>query len=183
VSRKEDLLQRKADAERMIAEGIVMEEYQAYLPEATEDEELAFHYFMRDTILEFKKLRKQKGITQAVLASRMRTKQTAVSRFESYNGAPSLQFLNKYALALGEKLNSLALGGVTLSIPEDVYALAKQVYGDDPIVTKNNMLETIIQEVKSRYEYKTEMLEAFSSAEPCGTAEWNQDAFSVQVTS
>jgi transcriptional regulator with XRE-family HTH domain len=180
VSRKEDLLQRKAVAERTIAEGKSLEEYQAYLPNA--DEELSFHYFMRDTILEFKKQRKQKGITQAELAAKMGTRQTAISRFESYNSTPSLPFLNKYALALGEKLNSLVLGGITLVIPEDVFAKAKLVYGDDPVVVKDCMLETISHEVNSRYEYKTKLLEEFSSMEPCGSAEWSSEGFMAQVS-
>lgn len=119
MNRKEDLLKRKADAERMIAEGAVLDEYQAYLPETQEDEALAFHYFMRDSILEFKKLRKQKGITQAVLAARMGTKQTAVSRFESYNGEPSLKFLYKYAMALGLEIHFTTKMGVNAGVAKE----------------------------------------------------------------
>ena len=182
MSKKEDLQKRKAEAEQIIADGAVLDEYQAYLPETQEDEALAFHYFMRDTILEFKKLRKQKGITQAVLAARMGTQQTAISRFESYNGVPSLPFLNKYAMALGVNLNSLGLGGITLNIPDEIYTLARQVYGNDPMIIKNCLLEAIRVEVKSRFEYKNKMMEAFSSSELNSSVEWNDEAFMGQVT-
>lgn len=94
------LSKRKAEMERMLAEGKPLPEYQAYLPEAEQDPDLAIHYFLRDTIIKLKKLRKEKGISQEEMAEKMGTKQTAISRFETYSGEPGLKFLLRYILAL-----------------------------------------------------------------------------------
>ncbi len=47
----------------------------------------------------------KKKLTQAQLAKRAGTKQSAIARFESGNVNPSLNFMEKIALALGLKLN------------------------------------------------------------------------------
>mgnify|MGYP001592813095 CR=1 FL=1 len=44
------------------------------------------------------------GLTQAKLAKRIGTKQSAISRFESGNSNPSLAFMHKLADGLGVKL-------------------------------------------------------------------------------
>lgn len=44
------------------------------------------------------------GLTQAKLAKRIGTKQSAISRFESGNSNPSLAFMRKLADGLGVKL-------------------------------------------------------------------------------
>lgn len=48
--------------------------------------------------------RLKKGYSQAQLAKRINTKQSAISRLESGNYNPSLEFLNKVSTALGCKL-------------------------------------------------------------------------------
>lgn len=48
--------------------------------------------------------RVKKGITQAKLARRMKTQQSAVSRLESGNANPSLNFLKRLASALNCRL-------------------------------------------------------------------------------
>lgn len=55
---------------------------------------------------EFLKLRTAAGLTQAQVAERMGTTQSAVARLESSRGknSPSLATLRKYARALGYKL-------------------------------------------------------------------------------
>ena len=50
-------------------------------------------------------VRLTQGMTQADLAKKMGTKQSAISRFESGTYNPSLQFLLKVADALGVTLN------------------------------------------------------------------------------
>lgn len=45
------------------------------------------------------------GITQAELAQRIGTKQSAISRFESGSENPTIDFLKKIAKALGAKLS------------------------------------------------------------------------------
>ncbi len=48
--------------------------------------------------------RAKKGMTQAQLASKIGTKQSAIARVESGNANPSIGFLQKLAEALGKKL-------------------------------------------------------------------------------
>ncbi len=48
--------------------------------------------------------RVKKRLTQAQLAKKINTKQSAISRLESGNYNPSLEFLNKVSQALGCKL-------------------------------------------------------------------------------
>ncbi len=49
--------------------------------------------------------RLKKGYSQAQLAAKMNTKQSAISRLESGGYNPTLEFLNKISTALGCKLN------------------------------------------------------------------------------
>lgn len=48
--------------------------------------------------------RMKKGLTQAQLAKKMGTKQSAIARVEGGNANPSIAFLEKLAQALGSKL-------------------------------------------------------------------------------
>lgn len=48
--------------------------------------------------------RAKKGYTQATLAKKIGTKQSAIARIESGNSNPSIGFLQKLAGALGKKL-------------------------------------------------------------------------------
>ncbi len=48
--------------------------------------------------------RMRKGVTQAELARRMGTKQSAIARFESGRGNPTLDFIQRLSRALGLKL-------------------------------------------------------------------------------
>ena len=68
-----------------------------------EFEQLADEYALLD---EFLKARAMQGLTQAQLAERIGTTQSAVARMESGRGrhSPSLATLTKYAHALGCKL-------------------------------------------------------------------------------
>ena len=46
----------------------------------------------------------QRGMTQEILARKVKTKQSAIARIESGNANPSIGFLQKLAEALGKKL-------------------------------------------------------------------------------
>lgn len=46
----------------------------------------------------------KKGITQKILAKRMKTKQSVISRLESGNANPSFKFVKRLATALGEPI-------------------------------------------------------------------------------
>jgi transcriptional regulator with XRE-family HTH domain len=49
--------------------------------------------------------RKTQGITQIELAKRIGTKQSNISRLESENYNPTLEFLNRVARSLGKELH------------------------------------------------------------------------------
>lgn len=46
----------------------------------------------------------KKGLTQAKLAKKVGTKQSAIARFEAGNSNPTLAFMDRLATALGSKL-------------------------------------------------------------------------------
>ncbi len=64
-------------------------------------QELGPEFELARTVIE---MRLKKGLTQAVLAKKIGTKQSAVARLESGRYNPSLVFLDKVASALGAKL-------------------------------------------------------------------------------
>jgi ribosome-binding protein aMBF1 (putative translation factor) len=47
----------------------------------------------------------KKGITQKILAKKMKTKQSVISRLESGNANPSFKFVKRLAEALGTDIN------------------------------------------------------------------------------
>lgn len=49
--------------------------------------------------------RVKKGVTQKILAKRMKTKQSVISRLESGNANPSFKFVKRLAEALGTDIN------------------------------------------------------------------------------
>jgi len=51
------------------------------------------------------KLRLEQGLSQKDLAEKVGTRQSAISRLESGEYNPSIEFLNKVANALGKELN------------------------------------------------------------------------------
>lgn len=65
----------------------------------------------------------QKGLqnlTQAEIAQRLGTTQSAVSRFEAMKHPPSYDLLNRVAQTLGDRLFISPLAGYTLTIPADL---------------------------------------------------------------
>lgn len=68
---------------------------------AKEYERLRPHY---ELISQLIGARTKKGLTQAQLAKKMGTKQSAIARIEGGNSNPSIRFLEKLTRALGSKL-------------------------------------------------------------------------------
>lgn len=87
-----------------ITEKMVFEEYNFQLEEAKHDPELALFYILRDLVYLLKQKRIEKKITQKEVAEKMQTKLSAVSRFEYFQSHPTIDFLFKYAKAIGEEL-------------------------------------------------------------------------------
>ncbi|MBI9014643.1 MAG: helix-turn-helix transcriptional regulator [Clostridiales bacterium] len=74
-----------------------------------QDEELKNEYDALEPIYKIKSelinLRIEKGLSQKQLAELIGTKQSAISRLESGNSNPSVEFLSKIAHALGKNLH------------------------------------------------------------------------------
>ncbi|OGY88834.1 MAG: transcriptional regulator [Candidatus Komeilibacteria bacterium RIFCSPHIGHO2_01_FULL_52_14] len=64
-------------------------------------DDLEFEFALREKIIE---KRINEGLTQAKLAKRIGTKQSAISRFESGTSNPTLAFLRKLAAGLDVKI-------------------------------------------------------------------------------
>ncbi|MEK7131658.1 MAG: helix-turn-helix transcriptional regulator [Patescibacteria group bacterium] len=77
--------------ERLLKEKVIHKEYQ----------ELNAEFLLAQTIIE---KRLAKGFTQAALAHKIGTKQSAIARLESGNYNPSMAFLEKIAKALDTKV-------------------------------------------------------------------------------
>ncbi len=85
-----------------------MQSYSAFKKNALKNKKLKEEYDKLEPefaiIKAILKSRIEKGLTQAQLAKKMGTKQSAISRLESGTYNPSLAFLEKLAKALGVKL-------------------------------------------------------------------------------
>ncbi len=77
--------------EELLKDPAVLKEYNRLKP----------HYELISQLIE---ARAKKGLTQAELAKKMGTKQSAIARVEGGNSNPSVAFLQKLATALGSKL-------------------------------------------------------------------------------
>ncbi|MDD2402308.1 MAG: helix-turn-helix transcriptional regulator [Clostridia bacterium] len=67
-----------------------------------EYDELKVLYDIKREII---KLRIEQGLSQKELANKINTKQSAISRLESGDYNPSLEFLSKVAIAFGKELH------------------------------------------------------------------------------
>lgn len=100
-----DKLLIKADnIKTMVQESSAFEEYNAYHEDAKHDPELELYYILRDLVYQLKQKRIEMKITQKEVAEKMQTKQAAISRFEYFQSQPTIEFLFKYAKAIGEEL-------------------------------------------------------------------------------
>jgi transcriptional regulator with XRE-family HTH domain len=95
------LFKRKNEVVKLLDEGYEFEQYNPSSSDADEDYELAYHNLVSHLIIDLMDIRVAKGITQAEIAIKMNTKQASISRFEKYNTQPTLEFMFKYAKALG----------------------------------------------------------------------------------
>lgn len=152
---KEQLIKRKEEVLRLAQEGFEFEEYEAYLPEAENDPQLAMYYRTRDLILDLKDARLAKGYTQKEMAILMGTKQAAISRFERFDNTPSLGFLMKYAQALGVQLVCKPENSILIDLPNESYQDAKNYYRNDMVVLHSDITNVVVNHIrKSATEYE-----------------------------
>jgi len=113
---------------------------------------LATHYKIRDLILEFKDTRIKQNLTQAEIAEKMGTKQTAVSRFESYETKPTIAFLMKYAKALGKDMVIQLESDFLIEVPQQAREKALQLKAEVNMDIKEFFTEVLVDFVSQRYE-------------------------------
>ncbi|MBW6513464.1 MAG: helix-turn-helix transcriptional regulator [Candidatus Syntrophosphaera sp.] len=147
---RKELLKRKEEMLRLKKEGYEFEEYQPYLPEAEDDIRLATHYKFRDLIIDFKRERIQQNLTQEDIAVRMGTKQTSVSRFESYDTKPTIAFLMKYAKALGKDMLIKLDTDFIIELPADYREQAKSLCLDSGSSVKQILIDGLVRYVQEQ---------------------------------
>jgi len=121
------LIKRKNEMLKLIEEGYEFKQYNSDFPDMEQDIDLAYHHLVSNLIIELTDLREETGLTQAEVAAKMGTKQTAISRFERYNTKPTLEFINKYAWALGAKLLITPHGKSAIVLKETHYRVMEEL--------------------------------------------------------
>lgn len=162
------LIKRKNVMKKIIDEGRLaeLEQYNPYLPEANKDRELAYYYLTRDIIFELMEIREAKGLSQADLAKKMGTKQTAISRFENYNGEPTLEFMFKYAWALEAELRISANSEYSITLSEADYKRIALLAERNGIDIKQYASRAILNEMHNGEEYHDFGINLKSEAPP-----------------
>lgn len=150
------LIKRKKEMIKIIDEGreAELEQYNPYLPEAEEDDELALYYLKRDIIIDLMEIRLAKGLTQADVAAKMGTKQTAISRFEKYNTEPTLEFMFKYARALRVELHIATGKEYSITLSEADYKRIEHLASKQGIDIKQYASKAILNELHSGEKYQ-----------------------------
>ncbi len=155
------LLERDREMERLEKEGYDFHAHEDKQPVDEQDGYLAFHTMMNDLVLELWDIRREKGLTQADLAQKMGTKQTAVSRFENSGITPSFELAFKYAWALGLKLAITTHGEYTLTLPKELWKPMEIMAECAKTTVQQVMSEAIEDYVPSQYSnYVFKMLSA-----------------------
>jgi transcriptional regulator with XRE-family HTH domain len=152
MMKQEELLKRKNEMMRLKEKEFQFDEYQDYLPEAKDDIRLATHYKFRDLILDFKDARIKQNLTQADIAAKIGTKQTAVSRFESYDTKPTITFLMKYAKALGKDMVIQLENDFLIEMPQQVREKALKLQAEAKVNIKQILTEVLVNYVTTSYE-------------------------------
>ncbi|MDY0151967.1 MAG: helix-turn-helix transcriptional regulator [Candidatus Cloacimonas sp.] len=148
------LIKRKNEVIKLIEEGYEFEQYNPYLPEADEDDELALYYLNRDIIFLLMDIREAKGLTQAEIATKMGTKQAAISRFEKYNTEPTLEFMFKYARALGVNLHISTTKEYAITLSEADYKRIHHLAARKGMDIKQFAAKAILSELHNGEKYQ-----------------------------
>lgn len=115
-----------------------------------------FDYYapLNDLILEIVEERVRQNLTQRDLARRLRTRQSAISRFENLGRKPGFDFLYRVAKALGGKLFITIHGRYAALVPrkyrEFIDELAQEQGENPETVVRNLLVEAIEQKMLNR---------------------------------
>ncbi len=94
------------------------------------------------------------GLTQAEIAKRMGTTQSAVSRFEAMKNPPKYDMLRKASVAVGDKLFVTPLGSMSMTLPYDLHEKAYEI-AEKKEVTVRELMKTYIREGLNRDSFKS----------------------------
>ena len=115
---------------------------------------LDYYAPLNDLILEIVEERVRQNLTQRDLARRLRTRQSAISRFENLGRKPGFDFLYRVAKALGGKLFITIHGRYAALVPrkyrEFIDELAQEQGENPETVVRNLLVEAIEQKKRDR---------------------------------
>jgi len=135
---------------------------------------------LADFINEYEFLKGMNKITQAELAKRAGTTQSAISRFESIKHPPSYDLLVKLSKALGDELFISPAGSQSLSLPYDLREVAKSA-AERRGVSVAELMAKLLRESLSREQFvlsKGATIQATMQAEfRVGTVKFTQGSY------
>lgn len=176
---KKDLLKRKEKVLRLAEEGYQFERYD---PDFTgNDIDLRIHYQLCDLILDLKQARLAKNVTQAEIAEKIGTKQTAVSRFESYGATPTLPFLIKYAAALGIDIKVRLEDDFSVELPAELRESTRKICAATGLNLKETLTDSLRKGVEHLNLVDTEILATFQSCREQNDFSYRVDISSLQA--
>jgi len=139
---------------KLIDEGVELDQFNPYLPEAKLDDDLDYYYLNSNAILDLMDIRRAKGLSQADVAAMMGTKQAAVSRFERYSCEPTLKFIHKYARALGAKLLLTPYGKHTIVMKETEYKAMEKIAHDHGSTLNQAFVTAVVNYTTTQKSYQ-----------------------------
>ena len=98
-------------------------------------------------------LRKEKGLTQQQLAKHLNVSDKAVSKWESENGTPSIEFLPILAELFNVSVNYLMTGKQSPS--SDPFAIIEKIAKDDDVQLYEKLLKDNSKLLETPYKGKT----------------------------
>ena len=108
---------------------------------------------LADFLAEYEHLKGICGITQAELAAKAATSQSAISRFEAMKHPPTYDLLVKIAGALGDRLFLSPAASVSMSLPYDLREPAREA-AERRGSSVQDLMATYIREALSRESFK-----------------------------
>ena len=106
---------------------------------------------LSDIVLECKKLRKQKNISQKELADLMKTKQSVISRFENMGRTPNYDFLVRLSKAFECEPKFYLDGKYTIKVPYNLHSKIDEIACKKDISITKLLLEIVRDSIEEEY--------------------------------
>lgn len=103
-------------------------------------------------------------LTQADIAKKCATTQSAISRLERMKGKPTYELLRRLSTAVGGELFITPLGDVTITLPYDLHEKARDLAKEQEVST-HELLANILREGIESIEYtSSDQFETFNAS-------------------